>query len=186
MIAGIFVGGASRRMGGRAKGLLEAPTGGTLVARWDGLFRRLGVPAVLVGQRPEYAGVELASLPDLGTESGPIGGLLALLAHAAEVGEASVIAVACDMPFVSEALLRKLAAAPPAPAVAARREGRWEPFLARYDVRAARPIALRHADEGKRSLQALLDALGATELPLSDGEATELRDWDTPEDRGAE
>ena len=90
---------------------------------------------------------------------GPLGGLLALLAHA---GERAAIAVACDMPFVSPELARRLAETRvAAPAVAARRDGRWEPFFARYDAKVVLPTALAHADARRGSLQALLDAVGA-------------------------
>jgi molybdopterin-guanine dinucleotide biosynthesis protein A len=93
---------------------------------------------------------------------------------------------------VSESLLLRLARAPEAVAVAPRREGRWEPFFARYDAPLALPVARARADAGadhasaasagSRSLQRLLDALAAVELPVTDDEARELRDWDTPED----
>jgi molybdopterin-guanine dinucleotide biosynthesis protein A len=72
--------------------------------------------------------------------------------------------------------------APPAPAVAARRGGRWEPFFARYDAPRVLPRAEANAREGRLSLQALLDTLPADELTLSPAEAAELDDWDTPED----
>ena len=171
-------------MGGRPKGLLRAPSGETLIERWKSLFDALAIPCVLVGERAKdaYASAGLAVLADERAEDelGPLGGLLALLGHA---GERAAIAVACDMPFVSVELVRRLAAASaPAPAVAARRDGRWEPFFARYDARAVLPTALAHAKARRGSLQALLDAVGATELAMSAAEHTELRDWDTPED----
>jgi molybdopterin-guanine dinucleotide biosynthesis protein A len=64
----------------------------------------------------------------------------------------------------------------------ARRGGRWEPFFARYDARAIRPLAEAAAGSGARSLQAILDAVGARELTLSKEEAAQLDDWDTPAD----
>jgi molybdenum cofactor guanylyltransferase len=184
VVAGIFVGGGSTRMGGRPKGLLLAPSGETLVARWKGLFASLSIPCLLVGERARsaYASAGLEVLDDAraADDLGPLGGLLALLEHA---GERAAIAVACDMPFVSAELVRRLAEArATAPAIAARREGRWEPFFARYDAKAALPIALEHADARRGSLQALLDAALAEELTMSDAEHAELRDWDAPED----
>ena len=183
MLAGIFVGGGSTRMGGRPKGLLRAPTGETLVERWKGVFAGLAIPCVLVGERAReaYASAGLEVLSDEHAEEnlGPLGGVVALLGHA---GEQNVIAVACDMPFVSIELVRKLASAAPAPAVAARRDGRWEPFFVRYDAKVVRPIATAHANARRGSLQALLDAVKAEELALSTTEHDELRDWDTPED----
>ncbi len=171
-------------MGGSPKGLLLAPSGETLIARWKGLFARLSIPCVLVGERARsaYASAGLEVLADAraADDLGPLGGLLALLEHA---GEGAAIAVACDMPFVSTELVRRLAEVrSPAPAVAARRAGRWEPFFARYDAQAVVPTALAHADARRGSLQALLDAVSAEELAMSDAEHAELLDWDAPED----
>jgi molybdopterin-guanine dinucleotide biosynthesis protein A len=184
LVAGIFVGGGSTRMGGRPKGMLRAPSGETLVGRWKGIFTALAIPCVLVGERAKeaYAATGLEVLADerANGELGPLGGLLALLAYA---GERNAIAVACDMPFVSLELVRKLASAPAhARAIAARRDGRWEPLFARYDAAAVLPTALAHATARRGSLQALLDAVKADELTMSADEHAELRDWDTPED----
>jgi molybdenum cofactor guanylyltransferase len=184
LVAGIFVGGGSTRMGGRPKGLLRGPSGETLVERWKSLFDALSIPCVLVGERVKeaYAGSGVPLLADAraADDLGPLGGVLALLEHA---GERAAIAVACDMPFVSLELLRRLALAPAtSAALAARRDGRWEPFFARYDAKAVLPIARAHADARRGSLQALLDAATAAELPMSASEHAELRDWDTPED----
>src|SRR5262245_26639960 len=105
-LAGIFVGGASRRMGGRPKGLLLAPSGETIVARWKRMFDALGVPSLLVGRHEAYTSLGIECLDDEPPGTGPIGGLVALLSRARG---RRVIAVACDMPFVSERLLEKLA-----------------------------------------------------------------------------
>jgi molybdenum cofactor guanylyltransferase len=181
IVAGIFVGGRSSRMGGRPKGLIEARPGTTLVGRWRALFDAAGLPCVLVGANEAYANEAVPMIPDASAEDelGPLGGLLALFDHAEE---RLAIAVACDMPFVSEALLRRLVDAPEAPAVAVRRDGRWEPFFARYDPRKILPIARSQASARRLSLQALLDAVAACELTLEPALAAELRDLDTPED----
>lgn len=181
LVAGIFVGGRSSRMGGGPKGLLELAPGVTLVGRWRALFERLAIPAVLVGEHAAYAHLSIPTIADE-PHAGPLGGMLALLAHA---GDRMAIAVACDMPFVSDALVKRLAfapRAPGAPAIAARREGRWEPFFARYDAPLVLPIARAEAAAGRLSLKGLLEAAKAGELVLADAEAEELDDWDTPED----
>jgi molybdopterin-guanine dinucleotide biosynthesis protein A len=178
-IAGIFVGGKARRMGGVAKGLLVAPTGETIVARWASIFGALGVEAVLVGASGAYSASGLASIADDPPGIGPLGGLAALLARA---GDADAIAVACDMPYVTEALVaRLLAHARGAPAVAPRRDARWEPLFARYAAPLALPIARRRIAGGRHGLQGLLDEAGATELPLDRAESAALDDWDAPE-----
>jgi molybdopterin-guanine dinucleotide biosynthesis protein A len=181
LVAGIFVGGRSSRMGGRPKGLLEVSPGLTLVDRWRSIFERLAIPAVLVGEHAAYAHLGLPVLADQ-PQAGPLGGLLALLAHA---GDRMAIAVACDMPFVSEALVGRLASLPragAAPAIAGRRAGFWEPFFARYDAPIVLPVARLEAAAGRMTLKGLLAAVKAEELALTDAEAAELDDWDTPED----
>ena len=159
-------------MGGVAKGLLEAPEGGTLVERWIRLFRALKIEPILVGQSDAYVNVGIARLDDAVTGIGPLGGLIALLARG------SAIAVACDMPFVSRELLERLAQFPSERAIVApKRDGRWEPLFARYDA-CEIDAARAHAASGKHSLQALLDAEGADVLPLDDKEHAQLEDWD--------
>jgi molybdopterin-guanine dinucleotide biosynthesis protein A len=179
-LGGVFVGGKSARMGGAPKGLLIAPSGETLVARWITLFSSLSVPAVLVGQNDAYAGTGLESIADATTEIGPLGGLIALLERA---GSGFALAVACDMPYVSAPLLAKLAHHPGrAPALAPRDGLRWQPLFARFYAPDAIGPARAHAARGAHSLQTLLDALDAAPFPLDSRERHELRDWDTPDD----
>jgi molybdopterin-guanine dinucleotide biosynthesis protein A len=180
-IGGILVGGRGLRMGGFAKGLLPAPSGETLVARWRRLFAELGWMCVFVGQHEAYAGIEIEWIADDPPGIGPIGGLAALLARA---GEGRAIAVACDMPFVSGELLAKLASHPSRATVLAPRRGDlWDPLFARYDAPRVLPVAQMRARGQQHSLQGLLDEVGAEALPLEEREWAELRDWDRPEDR---
>lgn len=180
-VGGIFVGGGGTRMGGAAKGLLAAPDGGgTLVDRAVRVLREAGVAeVVLVGRHAPYDALGLEALADEPAGIGPLGGLVALL-HRAAGGHA--LALACDMPFVTSALLARLVAAPQAPIVAPRRADRWEPLCALYDAAAVLPLALARARGADHSLQRLLDATGADTLALSPGEARALHDWDRPED----
>lgn len=178
-LVGIFVGGASARMGGAPKGLLPAPDGeGSLVTRLAGIARSCGLDVVLVGAHPAYAALGLETIPDAAPDVGPLGGLVALLAHA---GARPGIALACDLPFVDGALLRRLVdEAPAAPALAPRRDGRWEPLAARYDAARVLPTARRRLAAGALGLQGLLDELGAEAMTVRD--AGLLDDWDRPED----
>jgi molybdopterin-guanine dinucleotide biosynthesis protein A len=179
-LAGIFVGGRSTRMEGRAKGLLRAPTGETLVQRWLTLFSTLGVDAVLVGRNDAYESVGVEQLADDPPGIGPLGGLVALLARA---GDRDVIAVACDMPFVTLELLGKLITYEPGAAAVAPCSGkRWEPLFARYSAPFALELARQRVANGEHALQGLLAALSAVELPLSGPEMALMRDWDVPAD----
>jgi molybdopterin-guanine dinucleotide biosynthesis protein A len=133
-----------------------------------------------VGANDAYGSLGLELLRDEPSGTGPIGGLVALLARAK--GE-RVIVVACDMPFVSGRLLEKLALHPSrAAAIAAKRGRVWEPFFARFAGPRPEEVARLHVRNGKRSLFGVLDALDAEPLVLSDHELAELRDWDSPAD----
>lgn len=179
-VAGVFVGGRGARMGGLPKGLLRGPDGAPLVERWRAMLAELGVPVVLVGESGAYAHLGLPALTDEPPGVGPLGGLVALLRHA---GTVPALAFACDMPFVSRALVeRLLAASPDAPVVAPRREARWEPLCARYDPTRVLPLAVARTASTRHSLQGLLDEAGAAALPLLPHEDAELRDWDSPTD----
>ena len=180
MIAGIFVGGAGRRMGGRAKGMMLVPDGRTIVDRWEETLREVGVREVmLVGSHAAYDALGLPAIEDDPPNVGPIGGLAALLRRA---GRDQALALACDMPFVSSALLTRLVDAPEAPVVAPRRAGVWEPLCARYDAARVLAVVLRRIGAGEHALWRVLDDAGAVELPVLAGELQELRDWDTEDD----
>ncbi len=166
-------------MDGRPKGLLVGPSGETLVQRWLTLFAALGITAVLVGRNDAYAGLAIEQLGDDPPGIGPLGGLIALLSRADSLvsgragsppADRDVIAVACDMPYVSLALLEKLAAyAPGASAVAPGDSRGWEPLFARYSA----GVALGRG---------LLQDLSVEPLPLTEDEIAQLRDWDAPGD----
>jgi molybdopterin-guanine dinucleotide biosynthesis protein A len=175
VIVGIFVGGRSTRMG-RTKALLPSPEGGTLLARSVDVVRAIGGEPVLVGRRDDVPAI-VRVLDDAAPGRGPLGGLVALLDHA----RGPVIALACDMPFVTAPLLARLASAPPSTATAPRIEGRWEPLFARYDV-SALPMARARLEAGALAMHGLLDALAATELEVTREERAQLTDWDEPAD----
>lgn len=195
MWIGIFVGGESRRMGGFPKGLLEAPDGRLLVERLIA-EAQLALPSAeirLVGAHPAYATLGVAEIPDDPPGIGPLGGLLGLLRAAKAKRVESSIVLSCDLPFVKAPLIQRLARhASEAPVVAPldrlHRDGgeaRWQPFFGYYRVDPSLVAAEALRATGARSLQKLFERLeGAVELPLSAEERAQLRDWDTPEDRG--
>ncbi|MGC4089971.1 MAG: molybdenum cofactor guanylyltransferase [Polyangiaceae bacterium] len=184
---GIFVGGRGRRMGGADKGLLPLPEGGTVLARLVGQCRTAlpHSPIHLIGDARAYADFNLPALTDEPPGIGPLGGLIALLRHSGT--HSSAIVLACDMPYVSAALLARLAnEAPDAAALAPRRDGHWEPLCARYGT-SLLTLAEDAVAAQRLSLQHLFEHLGekAQPLTLSPEEERQLFDWDTPEDIGA-
>lgn len=175
-------------MGGVAKGLLKAPgSKQTLLERLLGELR-LGLPdapVVLVGDAAAYAFSELPVVSDAPASVGPIGGLGGLLLHAHEHGAAHALALACDLPRIQAPLLARLGTeTPKAAALFTLQDGIRNPLVARYHVPRALPAVEQVVSAGKRSLQAVLDALGADveQLSLTPEEARTLDDWDTPED----
>lgn len=183
MLCGIFVGGQARRMGGIAKGLLPAPEGGEpLVVRLAHIARKLGCEPVLVGEAARYrpALPELRVIADAPAEIGPLGGLSGLLQDARS---GHVLALACDLPHLSSALVARLIACEPAAPVLSPRadNGLWEPLCARYDA-ALWPVLDAAIADGTRSFQRFLANVRVVELVLDQDERHQLGDWDTPED----
>jgi molybdopterin-guanine dinucleotide biosynthesis protein A len=185
VVVGLLVGGASRRMGGRPKGLLPAieNDGTTIVERTLRLSRAIASEVVLVGAHEAYAHLGCSTLPDAAIGAGPLGGVAALLRHASERGM-DAVGVACDMPYVTESLLLRLVRAEhgPSPIVAPREDGRWSTLFARYDAACVLPFASAQLATPDKSLQALFRKAGVWELPLSDEERCALSDWDAPAD----
>jgi molybdopterin-guanine dinucleotide biosynthesis protein A len=170
-------------MGGAPKGLLLAPgSSETLIERLARIGHDAGLEPVLVGALSAQLDSTLPRIPDREPRVGPLSGLASFLDHA---GREPCIAVACDMPFVSTALLRRLELEGPDAAILAPRDpatGKWEPLCARYCPQRVAPILTRVIAAGARSFQDLFRNLSVVELALSDLERRELRDWDTPDD----
>jgi molybdopterin-guanine dinucleotide biosynthesis protein A len=186
LVVGVFVGGKGTRMGGVAKGELRLTTGQTLLDRLLAQCRAAlpGTRIVLVGESASRSELALPRVEDAVRGIGPLGGLSALLQHAAEMRADAVLVLANDLPFVSARLLERIAReAPEAEALAPRRDGLWYPLTARYRVSVAEVVGAA-IDTGEHSLQRLFARLGtrARELELSAAEFRELRDWDRPED----
>lgn len=158
---------------GEPKGLLRGPDGRRLVERALAVLEEAGLEATLVGEHPAYAGMG-PFVPDAEADAGPLAGLVGLLEHAAG---RRVVALACDMPFVTAEDVRALLAIDAA-IVAPKREGRWEPLCASYGPEVL-AVARARLAQGRRSLTGLIEAVGATEAPI---EADHLVDWDSPED----
>lgn len=185
-LVGLFVGGAGRRMGGAPKGLLLGLDGRPLLER---LISEVSAAApaaslVLVGDSSAYARFNLRSLPDAPRGVGPLGGLRALLMEACDRGIDSALALSCDLPFISSALLRRLMLEEPGAMALSPRDGDlWSSMTARYAVRALQEVDTA-LSEHQYALQGLFNRLGenARALPLSEAERAQLRDWDSPED----
>ncbi len=177
-VLAILVGGSSSRMGGRPKGLLDAGSGESIVARLVRIGRTIGLEVVLSGSLPDYDALGVRRIEDGAPGSGPSNGLLSVME--AMPGR-DVVLVACDMPRVSQELVARLASLPEGTTAAPKVDETWQPTLARYAA-SVRHEATQRLSRGERSLFGLLDAVGALPLSLDEREESGLLDWDTPED----
>lgn len=176
---GVLAGGRGQRMGGLDKARLRAPGGEPLLERLLRLGQELGLACVVVGGRAPPGAVLLADDP---SGIGPIGGLNALLAHAAA---RPALALACDLPYVTGPLLARLADEKSHALVVCPRDpetGKWQPLFARYDSVRVLPALRAAIAADVRSFQTFLRTVEVAELELSAGERALIRDWDEPDD----
>ncbi len=106
LLAGVLVGGASRRMG-RPKHLLPHPAGGTFLEYAVRLAQGVAGETVILGAcaGAPAALAGLARLEDAVAGAGPLAGLCSLLA---EARQRWALLLACDMPRLEASTLRAL------------------------------------------------------------------------------
>ena len=177
----ILAGGQSRRMGTDKAAL---PIGGmTLLERTARLALALNLPVLVVGRaRPDdwpLPGVSFIEDTEAGL--GPLGGLATTLRSA----RTSVLALACDLPLLTEEALRWLIAQAeakfgPLGLVTRCGEGQ-EPLFSVYDP-ACLPLIEARLAAGRRSLHGLIEA-GAFAFADAPGwVSSQLANVNTPEE----
>ncbi|MDF1541828.1 MAG: formate dehydrogenase accessory sulfurtransferase FdhD [Anaerosomatales bacterium] len=185
--AAVLAGGRSMRMG-VDKTLLEVD-GVPLVARVVESVTRVCAHTFVVTNRPESLdGIDLADevtvLTDEVPYQGPLGGLVTALKEAPDEW---VLAVAADMPYLSEAVVQALwDARDGADAVMPVTPEGPEPLLALYS-RACLPAARRVLATGRRRLVAIFSEINAVEVPIEslrsvDPELRSFLNVNTPEE----
>ncbi len=183
-IIGILVGGQSARMG-RHKALMEVE-GERLIDRTMGIARSVADDVVLLGQPPfdlALAKPRVPFIPDAVGDAGPMGGLVSLLRLD---GPEHRILMACDMPHLTEGLLRRLLES----------AAGWEVVVPETNGGAGRRVhpccavydrsVLRHAeaalDARTLGMRRLLESLRVFRVPIGADEARQLDNWNAPED----
>jgi molybdopterin-guanine dinucleotide biosynthesis protein A len=156
--AAILAGGQARRFAGRDKSALHVG-GLTILQRQISALREVAGRIVLVGADApgeQVPGLEIEAVPDLIPGSGALGGLYTALSAARSP---HVLVLACDLPFVSRAFLRHLAALPgPAhDAVVPRSPDGWQPLCAIYRRELAAGFAGRIASGRLKIADALAE-----------------------------
>jgi molybdenum cofactor guanylyltransferase len=146
VLAAVLAGGRAARMGEPKAGV--GLGGRALIEHPLAALRAAGLETVVVAKaasRLPRLDVPVWEEPD--EPAHPLCGVLRALEGA---GGRAVLAVACDMPFLAPALLRRLAGAD-APLVVPKAGGRLHPLLARYSPQLAG--GLREALERGAALQ---------------------------------
>jgi molybdopterin-guanine dinucleotide biosynthesis protein A len=150
--AAILAGGRARRFGGEQKSILRVG-GVRIIDRQVAVLRDIADPVFVVAPHPApYADLGLEVTPDLIPGCGALGGIYTAIVRSPRD---RTIVVACDMPFLSGALLRYLAEFSDGDLVIPRSRRGYEPLCAVYGSTCAGPIR-RRIDAG---------SLQASELP---------------------
>jgi molybdopterin-guanine dinucleotide biosynthesis protein A len=156
----ILAGGKSRRFG-RPKAL--ATLGGAPMASWGmRALQAADLPVVVISDEDGVEAVlGVPVRPDLEPGLGPLGGLWTALQWASERGDDGVLLLGCDMPLVSEALVRTvLGWSADAPAVVPVGSDGPEPLCALYRGACRTTVEDRlHSED--LSMQGLAQAIGA-------------------------
>jgi len=135
----ILAGGRSRRLGGRNKAALRIGNATVLDRQLARLRRVVDRTIIVADDAAQFAWTGLPVICDLRPGDGALGALRTAV-HAAQTDRTLVMA--CDMPFVSEALLKFLVDAGSTADIAIPRTARgYEPLCATYSRRCADDLA---------------------------------------------
>ncbi len=106
-LGAVLAGGESRRFG--SPKALARVGGVRIIDRVVAALEAVAPALVLSANEPDlFDDLALPALPDERPGLGPLAGIYTTLLRAREAGRPGIIAVACDMPFPSVALLRRL------------------------------------------------------------------------------
>ena len=184
--AAILAGGRARRFGGADKASLAIGDARIIDRQLAALSAVADDVRIVANDRDRYAGLGLRVIPDAVPDAGPLGGLYTALIDASHD---RVLVLACDLPFVTAALLERLVAesgtGQEIDAVVPRSARGLEPLCALYARRCAAAAGARIA-RGELAVAGLLADLRVIELgpealaPYDDGSLFE--NVNTPHD----
>lgn len=160
------------------------PIGGmTLLERTARLALAVNLPVLVAGRTcPDgWPLPDVTFLEDAEAGLGPLGGLATVLRST----RTTVLALACDLPLLTEDALRWLIAqaasqAGPSGLVTVN-GGQKEPLFAVYDLTCL-PLMEAHLAEGRRSLHGLIKAGGFAFAEAPDWVSVQLANVNTPEE----
>jgi molybdopterin-guanine dinucleotide biosynthesis protein A len=187
--AAILAGGRARRLGGADKASLPIGRARIIDRQLAALSTVADDIRIVANDRDRYAGLGLRVIADVVPDAGPLGGLYTALLDATHD---RVLVLACDLPFVTAALLQRLATESgtgpdndEVDAVVPRSARGLEPLCALYLTRCAAAARAR-IDRGDLMVAGLLADLRVRELgpaalaPYDDGSLFE--NVNTPHD----
>jgi molybdenum cofactor guanylyltransferase len=159
--AAILAGGRARRLGGVDKAALLLG-GSRIIDRQLAILAGISDEVLIVANdASRYAALQLPVVPDLIPEAGALGGVYTALATARHE---HVLLLACDLPFVTRALLdRLIAEAGDDDAVVPRSSRGLEPLCALYRTRCA-PELRERLERGERQVSAWVAGLRVREI----------------------
>lgn len=164
LAAAILAGGRATRFDGVNKGALVVGSI-AIVDRLLDALRAVAHEIFVVGRDdPAWTSRGLRVIADEMPGAGPLGGIYTALVHSPSD---RTLVVACDMPFVSAGLLRRLAAADDADVVIPRHARGYEPLCAIYSRACADDIRER-LGRGINEASRLPAGLRVTELDVDD------------------
>ncbi len=178
----ILAGGDSSRMGQDKAALVL--DGRTLLDCVTGTMQSV-FPKVIVSVRQERAGLSVPQVRDEALASGPLAGLVAGMEAAATPW---LFAVACDMPFITPAVIEYLAGQrADCQAVVPVVHGYPQPLAAFYSTSSLVVAKRILVGESKHSLRALLERLqvryvSEEQMLAVDPQLRSFFDLDTPQD----
>lgn len=152
----VLAGGRSSRMGTN-KAFMEIG-GKSIIAAQLALLGRVFASAFIVADdTTAYASLGVPVIPDEAKGMGPLAGVHAALSHvsAHHPGLGGIFVLACDMPFVTERVVRALSELDSADAVVPHAGGTYHPLCASYAL-SCLPVAERHLREGRLDMTSLV------------------------------
>lgn len=165
----ILAGGESRRYG--SPKALATVGGARIIDRVRAaLAAAVDDVALVANDAALYADLRLPTRPDAQRGLGTLGGILSALLWAREERRPGALVVACDMPFLSPPLLRRLlAGAADADVVAPESGGRrgLEPLCAWYGVGCV-PAIEAEVERGERHIIGFFDDVRVRRIPLAE------------------
>ncbi|MBS1913177.1 MAG: molybdenum cofactor guanylyltransferase [Bacteroidetes bacterium] len=182
--AAILAGGRSTRMG-RDKAMISV-NGRPMLERVAGAAYDAGLEVMVVGreQGADWHGPAVRFVQDDFPDAGPLGGIATALRHA----RTPVLALACDMPWISAEMIRWLVDAyaleGEAAGLVSLNGERPEPLFSVYGRPCAGEIAHMIAS-GNLAVIALIRTLGLPQRVVPERFRSALRNVNTPLDLGA-